>query len=207
MDLKRNFPKRCVHIVDDEPEVRASLALLLSTAGIESEEYASAEEFLEVAPLSEPICVVLDNRLPGVTGLAALPRILAAGGNAAVIMMTGHGDVPSAVAAMKLGAFHFVEKPFDSEMMLMLVEEALARTELQQDVQAASQQFRTRRELLTQREAEVFDLLLDGLPTKSIAARLDITTRTTEHHRSAVMRKFEARSISHLMKMALGASK
>jgi two-component system response regulator FixJ len=122
-------------------------------------------------------------------------------------MMTGHGDVPTAVAAMKLGAFHFAEKPFDAEAMLSVVEEALSRAEAVQDFRAEALAFRSRRELLTQREDEVFNLLVEGLPTKVIAARLDITARTAEHHRAAVMRKLEARSISHLMRMALNLKK
>jgi two-component system response regulator FixJ len=122
-------------------------------------------------------------------------------------MMTGHGDVPTAVSAMKLGAFHFVEKPFDAEALLGAVEEALSRAEAIQDLQAEALAFRSRRETLTQREEEVFELLIEGLPTKLIAARLQITARTTEHHRAAVMRKLEARSISHLMRMALDLKK
>src|SRR5580692_12096801 len=186
--------KRCVHIIDDEEKVRDSLAVLLSTAGIKSRAYASAEEYLASVPLSEPGCVILDNQLPGLTGMELLKRLADAASNTAVIMITGYGDVPTAVAAMKLGAFHFVEKPFDAEALLSAVEEALARAEAVQDLRAESQAFRSRRELLTQRENEVFELLIEGLPTKVIAGRLEITARTAEHHRAAVMRKLEARS-------------
>jgi FixJ family two-component response regulator len=146
---------------------------------------------------------LLDNRLPGLSGLELLARFAQSHGDAAVIMMTGHGDVPTAVAAMKLGAFHFVEKPFDSEALLAVVEEALSRAASVHDLQEESRQFRACRDQLTPREVEVFELLLEGLPTKSIASRLGITARTAEHHRSAVFRKFNARSISHLMRMAL----
>jgi two-component system response regulator FixJ len=196
-----------VHIVDDEPEVRDALALLLSTAQIETKSHPSAEAYLEAVALAEPTCVILDNRLPGLSGLDLLRRIAEAGGGAAVIMMTGHGDVPTAVAAMKLGAFHFVEKPFDAEALLGAVEEALSRAEAVQDVRAEALAFRSRRELLTQREDEVYELLIEGLPTKVIAGRLAITARTAEHHRAAVMRKLEARSISHLMRMAMNLKK
>jgi two-component system response regulator FixJ len=203
MDPKTKSAKRLAHIVDDDPEVRDSLAFLLSTAAIETVTHPTGEAYLEIAAPSDPNCVILDNRLPGLSGLDLLKRISDSGGGAAVIMMTGHGDVPTAVAAMKLGAFHFVEKPFDAEVLLGVVEEALARAEEIHDSQAEARDYRTRRALLTQREEEVFALLLEGLPTKAIAARLDITSRTTEHHRAAVMHKFEARSISHLMRMAL----
>jgi two-component system response regulator FixJ len=203
MDPKQMTARRRVHIVDDEPGVLEALTLLLSTAGIEATVHESAEAYLEAASLAEPACVILDNRLPGISGLELLRRIAESASQAAVIMMTGHGDVPTAVAAMKLGAFHFVEKPFDAEALLSAVEEALARAEAAQDLRAESNAFRSRRDLLTQREDEVFELLIAGLPTKVIASRLEITARTAEHHRAAVMRKLEARSISHLMRMAL----
>jgi len=199
--------RRRVHIVDDEPEVCDGLALLLSTAQIETKRHPSAEAYLDAVSLSEPACVILDNRLPGLSGLELLRRIADAGGGGAVIMMTGHGDVPTAVAAMKLGAFHFVEKPFDAEALLNAVEEALSRAEAVHDLLAETLAFRSRRALLTQREDEVFELLIEGLPTKVIAGRLEITARTAEHHRAAVMRKLEARSISHLMRMAMNLKK
>jgi two-component system response regulator FixJ len=174
MDPKQMPARRRVHIVDDEPEVREALALLLATAGIEATAHESAEAYLETATLFEPNCIILDNRLPGLSGLELLRRIAESGGQAAVIMMTGHGDVPTAVAAMKLGAFHFAEKPFDAEALLSAVEEALARAEAVQDLRAESHGFRSRRELLTQREKEVFELLIEGLPTKVIAGRLEM---------------------------------
>jgi two-component system response regulator FixJ len=203
MDPRMKPVRRLAHIVDDDPEVCESVAFLLSTAAIESVTHPTAEAYLASVPLDDPTCVILDNRLPGISGLELLQRVGESGGRAAVIMMTGHGDVPTAVAAMKLGAFHFVEKPFDAEALLGAVEEALARTEEIHDLQAEAKDYRARRALLTQREEEVFALLLEGLPTKAIAGRLDITSRTTEHHRAAVMHKFGARSISHLMRMAL----
>ena len=122
--------KRSVYVVDDEPEVRDALSLLLSTAGIDTEEYASAEGFWENAPHDEPYCVILDNRLPAMSGIELMARLVERSKHAAVIMMTGHGDIPTAVRAMKLGAFHFVEKPFDAESLLGMVEEALSRTAL-----------------------------------------------------------------------------
>jgi FixJ family two-component response regulator len=195
--------KRRVFIVDDEPEIRDALALALSTAGIETEEYASAEGFWESAPHDEPYCVVLDNRLPGMSGVELLERIVARSPGAAVLMMTGHGDVPTAVRAMRLGAYHFVEKPFDPEALVSAIEEALDRTRREAERHAESQRFRERRAQLSEREAEVFALLIEGAPSKTIAARLDITLRTAEHHRGAVLRKFEARSIAELMRMAL----
>jgi two-component system response regulator FixJ len=145
--------KRCVHIIDDEAKIRDSLAVLLSTAGIKSRAYASAEEYLASVPLSEPACVILDNQLPGLSGMELLKRIADAASNTAVIMITGYGDVPTAVSAMKAGAFHFVQKPFDAEALLNIVEETLARADEVRDLQAELQEFRTRCVLLTQHEA------------------------------------------------------
>jgi len=197
---------RFVYIVDDEPEIREALSLLLSTAGVETEEYASAEGFWENAPHDKPYCVLLDNRLPGISGMELLARIVERSKAATVIVMTGHGDIPTAVQAMKLGAYHFTEKPFDAETLLGVVEDALTRNERQseQDVEAA--RYRERRASLTEREAEVFALLLEGCPSKTVAARLDITLRTAEHHRAAVMRKFEAKSLSNLLRVALASN-
>ena len=111
MDPMKMPGKRCVHIVDDEAKIRDSLAVLLSTAGIMSRAYASAEEYLASVPLSEPACVILDNQLPGLSGMELLKRIADAASNTAVIMITGYGDVPTAVSAMKLGAFQTATVP------------------------------------------------------------------------------------------------
>jgi two-component system response regulator FixJ len=203
MDLIEMPRERCVHIIDDEATVRDSLAVLLSTAGIMSRTYASAEEYLASVPLSEPACVILDNQLPGLSGMELLKRVAGAASNTAVIMITGYGDVPTAVSAMKVGAFHFVQKPFDAEALLNIVEETLVRADEVRDLQAELQEFRARCALLTQREREVLTLLIEGLPTKLIAYRLGISARTTEHHRAAVMQKMQARTISHLVRMAL----
>ena len=197
---------RFVYIVDDEPEIREALALLLSTAGVETEEYASAEGFWENAPHDKPYCVLLDNRLPGISGMELLARIVERSKAATVIVMTGHGDIPTAVQAMKLGAYHFTEKPFDAETLLGVVEDALSRNERQSEQDVETARYRERRASLTEREAEVFALLLEGCPSKTVAARLDITVRTAEHHRAAVLRKLEAKSLSSLLRVALASN-
>src|SRR5271169_2241699 len=170
--------ERCVHIVDDEARVRDALTLLLSTAQIKSRSYASAEEYLASNKLQEPACVLLDNQLPGMSGLELLNHIVATTSNSAVIMITAYGDVPTAVLAMKAGAFHFLEKPFDAEALLTTVEEALSRALEARDVLQETEEFRARISLLTQREREVLGLLLEGLPTKLIADHLQISART-----------------------------
>ena len=195
--------RRLVHVVDDEARVRDALALLLSTAQIESRTYTSAEEYLASVRWDEPACVILDNQLPGLSGIDLLKRIAEAASDTAVIMITAYADVPTAVAAMRAGAFHFVQKPIDPEALLIIVEEALARSDKILDLEAEAQEIRSRCALLTPRESEVFALLAEGAPTKVIAHQLGITSRTAEHHRAAVMQKMQARTISHLVRMAL----
>ena len=165
--------------------------------------YCSAEEYLSSNRLEEPACVLLDNQLPGLSGLELLKHIVAAASDSAVIMITAYGDVPSAVLAMKAGAFHFVQKPFDAEALLTTVEEALSRADEARDVPQETEEFKARLTLLTQREREVLALLLEGAPTKLIAHRLQISARTVEHHRAAIMQKTQARNISRLLRMTL----
>jgi FixJ family two-component response regulator len=194
--------ERRVHIVDDEAEVLDALSLLLSTAQIESRSYGSAEEYLTLNSLKEPACILLDNQLPGMSGIKLLRHVVAATRDATVIMITAYGDVPTAVLAMKAGAFHFVQKPFDAQALLATVEEALSRSDEDGDAPLEMKEFKARQALLTQREREVLALLLEGLPTKLIAHQLRISSRTAEHHRAAVIQKMQARNISQLMRMA-----
>ena len=193
--------EQCVHIVDDEAGVRDALALLLSTAQIDSKCYGSAEDYISSNRLEEPACVLLDNQLPGISGLELLNQIMAAARDSAVIMITAYGDVPAAVMAMKSGAFHFVQKPFDAEALLTSVHEALSRAHEARDGLREAEEFKTRLALLTPREREVLGLVLQGLSTKLVADRLQISARTAEHHRAAIMQKTQARNISHLLRM------
>jgi FixJ family two-component response regulator len=202
MDANTMLHERCVHIVDDEAEVRDALTLLLSTAQIESRSYGSAEDYMTSNPLNDPACILLDNQLPGMSGIELLRRIVAATTDSTIIMITAYGDVPTAVLAMKAGAFHFVQKPFDAEALLVTVEEALSRSDGAGDPPLEMKGFKARQALLTQREREVLALLLEGLPTKLLAHQLRISSRTAEHHRAAVIQKMQARNISHLMRMA-----
>jgi two-component system response regulator FixJ len=194
--------ERRVHIVDDEAEVLDALSLLLSTAQIESRSYGSAEEYLTLNSLKEPACILLDNQLPGMSGIKLLRHVVAATRDSTVIMITAYGDVPTAVLAMKAGAFHFVQKPFDAQALLATVEEALSRSDEDGDAPLEMKEFKARQALLTQREREVLALLLEGLPTKLIAHQLRISSRTAEYHRAAVIQKMQARNISQLMRMA-----
>jgi two-component system response regulator FixJ len=202
--MDRNaMPSEAVFIVDDDATMRDSLTLLLSTAGITAEAFETAEAFLEAVDLQEPACLLLDLRLPGMHGLDLLGRLAETAPQVAVIIITGHGDVPMAVSAMRSGAFHFVEKPFDPEALLAIVAEAMQRIDKLADLHAQALDIRERHRQLTPREQEVLELLIEGLPSKLVAHRLGISTRTAEHHRSAVMRKMGARTLSHLVRMTL----
>lgn len=196
-------PERRVLIVDDEAPMRDALTVLLSTAEINSRSYRSAEEFLETTPLTESACILLDNQLPGMSGLELLKRIIGATSISRVIMITGHGDIPTAVSAMKAGAFNFVEKPFDAERLLSTIEEAFLCADKDRDAHEEIEELRARYALLTNREQDVFKLLLEGHPTKVISYNLGISARTTEHHRAAVMQKMQAYNVSQLVRMIL----
>ncbi len=196
-----------VLIVDDDAQLRDSVGVLLATANIAAKGYATAEHFLEAEPLQKAACVLLDVRLPGMSGIELLNHLKDQGSRHIVVMITGHGDVPMAVAAMRAGAFHFAEKPFDPDALLNIVVEALARLERVADTLQQSRETAHRYESLSAREKQVLDLLVEGRPSKLIAYDLGISTRTAEHHRSAVMKKMAAQSLSHLVRMALDLRK
>jgi len=198
--------KDAVHIVDDDANVRDALLLLMSTADLEARAFPTAEDFLKTVDPERPCCIVLDVRLPGMSGLDLLEHHLRRRSKAAVIVITGHGDVPMAVRAMKAGAYHFVQKPFDPEELLELVEEALRHIDDRSESDAMNSEVVGAYRSLTPRERQVMALLVEGLPNKLIATRLGISTRTTEHHRAAVMRKMKARTLSHLVRMTIDIS-
>ena len=191
-----------VSVVDDDISIRRSLDRLMRSARLDVNVFASAEEFLSSDRPRKADCLILDVCLPGMSGIELLRRIVEATKESTVIMITAYGDVPTAVLAMKAGAFHFVQKPFDAEALLTTVEEALSRSDDAGDPPLEMKGFKARQALLTQREREVLGLLLEGLPTKLIAHELGISSRTAEHHRAAVIQKMQARNISHLMRMA-----
>jgi FixJ family two-component response regulator len=196
-------PRR-IHVVDDEPEVLEALSVLLGSADFEAIGFASAEAFLTSDGEREAACLLLDNNLPGMSGLDLLRRMNANGSRASVIMLTGRGDVPTAVEAMKNGALHFLEKPFDPDALLVLVEEGFSRSsEKPQDSTFDPIAFRRALDELSEREREVYALMIEGTPTKIIAHRLSISIRTVEHHRASVMRKLNMRSLSHLIRAAM----
>jgi two-component system response regulator FixJ len=192
-----------VLVVDDDAQLRDSLHVLLSTASLKARSFASAEDFLQSEAAQRPSCVLLDVRLPGMSGIELLQHLNKIGSRHVVVMITGHGNIPMAVAAMRAGAFHFAEKPFDPDALLSIVGEALTRLDKLVDNLEQARDNAERYAALSVRERQVLELLVEGRPSKLIAYGLGISTRTAEHHRSAVMKKMAAKSLSHLVRMAL----
>jgi two-component system, LuxR family, response regulator FixJ len=193
-----------VHLIDDDKDVRDSLAFLLATAGVAVRVFESAVAFLDELPrVVSSGCIVSDVRMPGISGTELLTRLRDVGIEMPVIIITGHGDVPLAVEAMKLGAFDFIEKPFDDAIMIAAVEAALREEERREESEAGKAAVGAKLATLSQRERQVLDGLIGGLPNKTIAYDLGISPRTVEVYRANVMSKMDAASLSDLVRMAL----
>jgi|SRR5579871_4703851 len=191
-----------VFIVDDDISVRESLEVLIRQAGWQPEPCASAQEFLAHSHGLAPSCLVLDVSLPDLNGLELQSRIGANYIDMPIIFITGHGDVPMTVQAMKAGAVDFLTKPFDDDALLAAIETALARSEASIEQEVQKQSLRDRYGTLSPREQEVMALVVTGLMNKQVAGRLGITEVTVKAHRGQVMRKMRAKSVPDLVKMA-----
>ena len=192
-----------VHVIDDDEAMRHSLAFLFRTARIQAETYESATAFLNLLPQIKPGCVVTDVRMPGLSGIDLLGRLRELNSALPVIVITGHGDVPLAVEAMKFGAVDFLEKPFDDEVLLGAVRSALNTRASDQERQAFKVAINGRLASLSIRERDVLEGLVAGNPNKTIAYDLGISPRTVEIYRANVMTKMQAASLSDLVRMAL----
>jgi two-component system, LuxR family, response regulator FixJ len=195
------MPDRIVHIVDDDEAVRQSLAFLLGSAGLTVRLYDSASAFLAGLSAVKSGCLVTDMRMPDMTGIELLQQLRAKACRLPAIVITGHGDVPLAVEAMKAGAVDFIEKPFDQETILHAVQAALERSfegEGREDPAVAA-----RLATLSERERQVLEGLVAGHPNKTIAYDLGISPRTVEVYRANLMTKMGARSLSELIRMAI----
>lgn len=195
-------PAAVVHVVDDDEAVRDSLRFLLDAAGLAVRTHASAEALLSAEP-TVPGCVLTDVRMPSMDGLELLRRLRAAAIAVPVLVMTGHADVPMAIRAMKAGALDFLEKPFSDDALVAAVRAALDESRRTAGTRAQTEKASARIAGLTPREREVFDLLVEGLPTKAIAKALGASPRTIEVHRARVMEKLGARSLPELVRLAL----
>ncbi len=192
-----------VHVIDDDEALRESLTFLLNTAQHVVRSYDSAQAFLDALPRAEPGCIITDLRMPVISGLDLLRRLNALQAGYPVIVITGHGDVPLAVEAMKLGAVEFLEKPFDDNTLLAAVRTALNRHEREAQRSAEVSDIHGRIAALSNRERQVLDGLVAGHPNKTIAYDLGISPRTVEIYRANVMTKMQASSLSDLIRMAL----
>jgi two-component system, LuxR family, response regulator FixJ len=194
-----------IHVIDDDDAARQSLEFLLRSACMNVRSYPSALAFLDSLPTNGSGCIITDVRMPEISGLELIQRLRDADQHIPVIVMTGHGDVPLAVQAMKIGAADFLEKPFDDERMLAAVRSALRH--LAQDAQRIAErtELHDRLATLSTREREVLEGLVAGNPNKTIAYDLNISPRTVEVYRANVMTKMRAGSLSELVRMALVA--
>lgn len=192
-----------VHVIDDDDAARDSLKFLLESARLSVRTYESGSAFLEAMPNIDQGCVITDVRMPGISGIELLQRLKKFPFELPVIVITGHGDVPLAVEAMKLGAIDFFEKPFEDDALLAAVRSALNQYEKDSKREADRAKIAARIEALSPRERQVLDGLVAGHPNKNIAFDLGISPRTVEIYRANVMTKMQAGSLSELVRMAL----
>lgn len=195
--------KPTVYIVDDDEGMRRALSLLMTTVGYNASAFARPSEFLSRFDVSAPGCLVLDVRMPEMSGLEVQQQLNRTGAMIPVILVTGHGDIPMAVQAMKDGAFDFLQKPFRDQDLLDRINAAMKLDAENRQIVEKHADLRRREESLTAREREVMALVVDGRANKVIAIDLGLSERTVEIHRANVMEKMGARSVAHLVKMQL----
>ena len=195
-------PERVVFIIDDDAAMRETLGSLFRSVGLQVELFGSAREFAQIKMPDAASCLVLDIRLPGVSGLDFQAELAKAGISVPIIFMTGHGDIPMSVQAMKAGAIDFLTKPFRDQEMLDAVVRALERDQKRRDGEKVVTELRVRLDSLTSREREVIAFVADGLLSKQIAAKLGVSEITVKVHRVNMMRKMKARSVVELVGMA-----
>jgi FixJ family two-component response regulator len=191
-----------VIVIDDDPDVREALGRLLRSVGLGASAYGSVSEFLEAGRSEGPTCMVLDVRLPGKGGLEFQRELASAGLHLPIIFITGHGDIPMSVEAIKGGAIEFLTKPFRDQDLLNAIHSGLERDRSQRAKDKALTQLRERFNSLTQREREVMTLVVTGRPNKVIASEIHVSEITVKVHRGNVMRKMEAESLADLVLMS-----
>jgi len=196
-------PIATIFVVDDDEGVRNSLRFLLKSVGLTTRALGSASEFLQVYQPSQPGCLVLDVRMPGMSGLELQEQLNLRGATIPVIFITGHGDVPMAVEAMQHGAFDFLQKPFRDQDLIDRIQRALERDMRNRAALTQHEKIRARLESLTPREREVLSLMTRGMPNKVMAAELGVSQRTVEIHRARVMEKSGAASLAQLVRMVM----
>jgi FixJ family two-component response regulator len=195
-------PQSLVFIVDDDASMRDAMQRLFRSVGLQAEAFASAAEFLRTKPADVPCCLVLDVRMPGLSGLDFQTELAKADIRVPIVFMTGHGDIPMTVKAMKAGAIEFLPKPFRDQDMLDAVLLGLARDRARREGEEAIASLRAKFASLTAREAEVMAFVTAGLMNKQIAGEMKLAEITVKLHRSSVMRKMGAKSLADLVRMA-----
>jgi len=195
-----------IHIVDDDDAARDSLSALLSVHGHPLRCFSSGQDFLDALEPGWKGCLILDVRMPGLSGPQVQEKLADREHNLPVIIVTGHGDLPIAVKAMKAGAIDFIEKPYDEDVMLESIQNALALSEEKDIEQGAAEDLSSRVDQLTPREREVMVQVAMGHPNKVVAYELGISPRTVEIHRARVVEKMNARNLSHLVRLAIQAN-
>jgi len=191
-----------VFIVDDDESVSRALRRLLLSAGYSVEAFTSAEDFLKNCRSKEPACLVLDVQMPGLNGLELQERLAAAEIDVPIVFITGHGDIPMTVRAMKAGAINFIPKPFDDEDLLIAVREGHARAVRERKQRLESDESLRRFETLTPREREVFSMVVTGMLNKQVGYDLNISEKTVKVHRARVMEKMKVGSLADLVRLA-----
>ena len=198
-----NKPDSIVFVVDDDPSFRRSTERLLRTAGFTIQSFASAQEFLHNPRPDVPACLVSDVRMPGLSGLDLQWELAKAGIMIPIIFVTGHGDIPTSVQAMKAGAVEFLTKPFRDQKFLSAIDEALKRDRAARHEQARLAEVRACYHSLTPREREVMAHIVSGMLNKQIAAKLNTAEKTIKFHRAHIMEKMQAGSVAELVRMAV----
>jgi len=197
-----NDQRTTVFVVDDDLAIREALGSLIRSAGLAVETFASAHDFLEHSGADAPSCLVLDVKLPGLSGLDLQKQMTNAGVEIPIVFITGHGDIPMSVRAMKAGAVEFLTKPFRDEDLLEAIKDAISRDDVVRRQRAVVRQLRERYGSLTPREREVMSLVVSGLLNKQIAAQLGTSEITIKVHRGQVMLKMKANSLAQLVRMS-----
>lgn len=195
--------KPVVFVVDDDISVRESLQALINWSGWQAETFESAQDFLTRPPISLPCCLVLDVSMPGLNGLELQKLITEDGIDMPIIFITGHGDIPMSVQAMKAGAVEFLTKPIDDEALLTAIRHAIERSRASLESEAETQALQERYESLTPREREVMLLVVSGLLNKQVGAKLRISEITVKGHRGKIMQKMKADSLADLVRMSI----